>query len=79
MIKVPANYVVTESKRFNKAPGKDSECIMLSFPHKRKLPLILLPDGIREGHIYKISSLTPRTRVCVALFHKDFTSSIADE
>lgn len=79
MNKVPADYVVTESLRFNIALGKENECIMLSSPHKRKLSLTLLSDGIKEEHIHKISSLVPSTKVCVALFHKDFTSSTVGE
>lgn len=69
MIRVPADHVVTESRRFNRALGKESECIMLTFPHKRKLPLIVLPDRIRE-HIYKISNLIPSTKVTVVCFIK---------
>ena len=67
MIKDPADYVVTESSRFNRALGKERECIM-SFPHTSKLSLIVLPDRIREEHIYKISSLIPSTKVIVVCF-----------
>lgn len=74
MIKVPADYVVTETLRLTIALGKENECIM-SFPHKRKLTLTLLSDRIKEEHIHKITSFIPSTRVCVALSHKDFTSS----
>lgn len=78
MIKIPADYVVTESLRLNIALGKENECI-ISTPHKRKLPLTLLSDRIKEEHIHKISSLIPSTQVCVALFHKDFTSNTVGE
>ena len=71
MIKDAADYFVTESRRFNRALGKESECIMLSFPHTRKLPLIVLPDRIREEHICKISSLIPTTKVTVVCFFAD--------
>lgn len=73
MIKVPADYVGTESRRLNIALGKENECIILSFPHKRKLLLILLLDRIRKECIHKITSLRSNREICVALFHEDFT------
>lgn len=79
MIKAPGDYIVTESKILNIALGKESVCVMLSSPHKRKLPLILSPDRIREEHIDQIGSLISSTKVWVALFHKDFIPSAADE
>lgn len=43
---------------------------MSSFPHKRELPLIVLPNRIREEHVYKVSNLIPITKVCVVCFIK---------
>lgn len=43
-IKVPLDYIMTESKKRNIALGQDSEYILLSFPCEYKLLLILLPD-----------------------------------
>lgn len=67
MNKIPANCIVTGSRRCNVAPGKESECIM-SFPHKRNLLLMPLPDGIGE-HIHKISGLISNPQIYVILFH----------
>lgn len=77
MIKVSADYVLTES-RLSRAPGKGSAYIMLSSVHKKKPSSILLPDRVRE-HIQKSGSLAPSNEVCVALFHNDFSSGAADE
>lgn len=43
-MKVPSDYIITESKKMNVALGQDSEYILLSFPCDYKLLLILLPD-----------------------------------
>lgn len=45
---------------------------MLSFPHTWKLSWIVLPDRIREEHIYKISSLIPSSKVIVVCFFADW-------
>lgn len=77
MIKVSVDYAVTES-RLSIAPGKGSDCTILSFLHKKKLSSILLPDRIRE-HVQKSGGLAPSNEVRVALFHHDFSSGAAGE
>ena len=37
MIKIPVDYVVTESRRVNTALGQDSQCILLALPPIRSI------------------------------------------